>query len=56
MRGAPTRCAGKKSLQRLERKHLTLRLRRLTRKTICFSKKQFFHGGLITLFIFYFFF
>ena len=42
----------------VERKHLTLRTRinRLTRKTICFSKKQFFHDGLITLFIAYFFF
>ena len=45
-------------MQRLERKHLTLRMRlkRLARKTICFSKKQFFHDGLITLFIFNFFF
>ena len=49
---------GKKAMQRLERKHLTLRtrLKRLTRRTICFSKKQFFHDGLITLFIFHFFF
>ena len=49
---------GKAPMQRLERKHLTLRtrLKRLTRKTICFSKKQFFHDGLITLFIFHFFF
>ncbi|AMR29275.1 hypothetical protein A0257_20690 [Hymenobacter psoromatis] len=49
---------GKGPMQRLERKHLTLRTRRkrLTRKTICFSKKQFFHDGLITLFIFHFFF
>lgn len=49
---------GKAPLQRLERKHLTLRtrLKRLTRKTSCFSKKQFFHDGLITLFIFHFFF
>ena len=48
----------KAPMQRLERKHLTLRtrLKRLTRKTICFSKKQFFHDGLITLFIFHFFF
>ena len=55
---AGQRQAGKKPLQRLERKHLTLRtrLKRLTRKTICFSKKQFFHDGLITLFIFHFFF
>ena len=45
-------------MQRLERKHLTLRtrLKRLARKTICFSKKQFFYDGLIALFIFNFFF
>ena len=49
---------GKGPMQRLERKHLTLRtrLKRLMRKTICFSKKQFFHDGLITLFIVHFFF
>ena len=52
------RTEGKAALQGLERKHLTLRtrLKRLARKTICFSKKQFFHDGLITLFIFHFFF
>jgi len=52
------RTAGKAPLQALERKHLTLRtrLKRLARKTLCFSKKQFFHDGLITLFIFHFFF
>lgn len=49
---------GKAPRQRLQRKHLTLRtrLKRRTRRTICFSKKQFFHDGLITLFIFHFFF
>ncbi|RZK54774.1 MAG: hypothetical protein EOO59_11140 [Hymenobacter sp.] len=49
---------GKAAMHRLERKHLTLRTRRkrLTRRTICFSKKQFFHEGLITLSIFHFFF
>ena len=48
----------KAQLQRLERKHLTLRtrLKRLTRKTICFSKKTFFHDGLIGLFSHHFFF
>ena len=48
------RTAGKAALQGLERTHLTLhtRLRRLARKTICFSKKQCFHDGLITLFKF----
>ena len=40
---------GKVPMQRLERKHLTLRtrLKRLARRMICFSKKQFFHDGLI---------
>jgi len=39
-------------MQRLERKHLMLRtrLKRLARKAIGFSKKRFFHDGLITLF------
>ena len=48
----------KPQLQRLERKHLTLRTRvkRLTRKTICFSKLLFFHDGIISLFIHHFFF
>jgi insertion element IS1 protein InsB len=48
----------KPNLQRLERKHLTLRTRikRLTRKTICFSKSTFFHDGIIELFIHHFFF
>lgn len=55
---AEQRQTGKTPMQRLERKHLTLRtrLKRLTRRTICFSKKQFFHDGRITLFIFHFFF
>ena len=45
-------------LEHLERKHLPLRtrLKRLTRKTICFSKKQFFHDRLINSFIVHFFF
>ena len=49
---------GKAPMQRLERQHLTLRtrLKRLMCKTICFSKKQFFHDGLITLFIVHLFF
>jgi insertion element IS1 protein InsB len=55
---AEQRVADKTQLQRLERKHLTLRtrLKRLTRKTICFSKKAFFHDGIISLFIHHFFF
>ena len=49
---------GKAPMPRLERKHLTLRtrLKRLARRTCCFSKKQFFHDEIITLFIFLFFF
>ena len=48
----------KGAMQRLERKHLPLRrrLNRLARKPSCFSKKPFFHDGLITLLIFNFFF
>lgn len=55
---AQQRQVGKAPMQRLERKHLTLRtrLKRLTRRTICFSKKQFLHDGLITWFIVHFFF
>ncbi|AWM31958.1 hypothetical protein DDQ68_03615 [Hymenobacter nivis] len=55
---AEQRQTGKAPRQRLERKHLPLRTRfkRLTRRKNCFSKKQFFHDGLITLFIFHFFF
>jgi len=55
---ADQRQTGKGPLQRVERKHLTLRtrLKRLTRKTIGFSKKQFLPDGLITLFIFHCFF
>ena len=38
---------------RIERKHLTFRTRikRLTRKTICFSKSEFMHDLAIGLFI-----
>ena len=55
---AEQRVEDKTQLQRLERKHLTLRtrLKRLTRKTICFSKKIFFHDGIIGLCIHHFFF
>ena len=44
---------GKVLMQRLKRKQLTLctRLKRLTRRKSYFSKKQFFHDGLVTLFI-----
>ena len=44
---------GKRSTQQLERKHLTLRTRikRLVRKTICFSKSVQMHEIVIGLFI-----
>lgn len=52
------RVEDKAELQSLERKHLTLRTRikRLARKTICFSKSIAIHCTIIGLFInFYFF-
>lgn len=44
---------GKRNTQQLERKHLTLRTRikRLVRKTICFSKSTEMHDTVIGLFI-----
>jgi insertion element IS1 protein InsB len=44
---------GKVNTQRIERKHLTLRTRikRLARKTICFSKTKEMHDTVIGLFI-----
>jgi insertion element IS1 protein InsB len=44
---------GKRHTQQLERKHLTLRtrLKRLVRKTICFSKSIEMHDTVIGLFI-----
>jgi insertion element IS1 protein InsB len=44
---------GKRNTQQLERKHLTLRTRikRLVRKTICFSKSTQMHDLVIGLFI-----
>jgi len=44
---------GKANTQRIERKHLTLRTRikRLVRKTICFSKLEKMHDIVIGLFI-----
>jgi insertion element IS1 protein InsB len=52
------RVVSKAELQSLERKHLTLRTRikRLTRKTICFSKSEIMHKTIIGLFINFFFF
>lgn len=44
---------GKRNTQKIERKHLTLRTRikRLARKTICFSKSIWMHDIVIGLFI-----
>ncbi len=44
---------GKVNTQTIERKHLTLRTRikRLARKTICFSKSEWLHDVVIGLFI-----
>ncbi|USN51970.1 MAG: hypothetical protein H6731_08495 [Myxococcales bacterium] len=44
---------GKENTQRIERKHLILRTRikRLTRKTICFSKSERMHDIVLGLFI-----
>ncbi len=44
---------GKANTQKIERKHLTLRTRikRLARKTICFSKSTLLHDIVIGLFI-----
>ncbi len=44
---------GKRKTQKIERKHLRLRTRikRLTRKTICFSKSELMHDIVIGMFI-----
>ena len=44
---------GKKNTQKIERKNLTLRTRikRLARKTICYSKTEYMHDIVIGLFI-----
>jgi insertion element IS1 protein InsB len=44
---------GKRNTQQIERKHLTLRtcIKRLTRKTICFSKSIQMHDIVIGLFV-----
>jgi len=44
---------GKANTQKIERKHLTLRTRikRLARKTICFSKSHIMHNIVIGMFI-----
>ena len=50
--------SGKKNTQKIERDHLTLRTRikRLCRKTICFSKSKEIHIAVIGTFINIFFF
>ena len=50
--------SGKKNTQKIERNHLTLRTRikRLARKTICFSKNKQIHMAVIGTFINIFFF
>ncbi len=44
---------GKRNTQQIERNHLTLRTRikRLCRKTICFSKNEVLHKTIVGLFI-----
>ncbi|MCI5116346.1 MAG: hypothetical protein D3912_16335 [Candidatus Electrothrix sp. AX1] len=44
---------GKRNTQKIERKHLTLRTRikRLCRKTICFSKNELMHDIVVGMFI-----
>ena len=46
-------CPGKRNTQKIERKHLTLRTRikRLVRRTICFSKSIQMHHLVIGLFV-----
>ena len=48
---------GKKNTQKIERNHLTLRTRikRLARKSICFSKDKTIHETVIASFINFFF-
>jgi insertion element IS1 protein InsB len=50
---APSHVIGKKNTQTIERKNLTLRTRikRLCRKTICYSKSEFMHDTVIGLVI-----
>jgi insertion element IS1 protein InsB len=44
---------GKLSMQKIERKHLTLRtrLKRLARKTLCFSRSRVMHDLLIGVYM-----
>ena len=49
----PVYCPGKRRTLKIERKHLTLRTRikRLVRKTLCFSKTTQMHDIVIGLFV-----
>ena len=51
--GSDILVTGKRNTQQIERDHLTLRTRikRLARKTICFSKSEKIHKIVIGLFI-----
>jgi len=51
--GSVFHTVGKRNTRQIERKHLTLRTRikRLARKTICFSKSIWLHDVVIGLFI-----
>ena len=44
---------GKEHMQRIESKHITLqtRIKRLVRRTICFSKTEYMHDLVIGLFV-----
>jgi insertion element IS1 protein InsB len=50
---ATAHTVGKRYTQQMERKHLTLRTRikRLARRTFCFSKSVFLHDTVIGLFV-----
>jgi len=50
---ATAHTVGKRHTPQIERKHLTLRTRikRLARKTLCFSKSVFMHDTVIGLFV-----
>ena len=47
---------GKKFTQQIERNHLRTRIKRLARKTICFSKNKDIHISVVGTFINIFFF
>ncbi len=53
IKGEEQHTIGKRYTQKIERKHLNYRTRikRLARKTICFSKSELMHDTVIGLFI-----